>query len=374
MKKKRRNKKKGFTLVELLAIITILGTILGIAIPVYQHYVTKTRLEAYNSLIKTSRTAAQNKYIDEELPAGCQKYNIEDDLYKTGYMDKPSDPADTASTCKGYVYILGDNSLDSMENYKILVSLGCSTYKKDDCKDSGGAACTFSNEEKNVCGYENISGETEPITPPETSSNSVIDCSNKTVYTTKPSNLRGLAEKMAEKAYLDNGKSEYVSSCSGLDFSKISSDTNGKGIYEIASTKNDPYPIYYYRGVVDNNVKFGGFCWKAIRTTETGGVKLIYNGEPDGNGHCTNTRGDATEIGVGSFNPSQSSPADVGYMYGTKYALTYKTSSYLSTPFVYGNDVTYSDGTYKLTNTMTSNGSWSSDRTTLNIQYRNNLH
>ena len=196
---------------------------------------------------------------------------------------------------------------------------------------------------------------------------SALDCSNNEMHTTIPSNLKGLAKIMAKSAYLDNGKSEYVTSCSGVDFSDISSNTNGKGIYEIASTKNDTYPIYYYRGAVDNNnVKFGGFCWKAIRTTDTGGVKMIYNGEPDQDGYCTNTTGTSTQIGTSKYNTNSSSPADVGYMYGTRYRYSRKTSSDLSTAYVYGGDVTYSGGTYTLTNTMTSTGTWSSDYNTLN--------
>ena len=197
--------------------------------------------------------------------------------------------------------------------------------------------------------------------------NSVLDCSNNETFTTIPSNLKGLAKIMAKEAYLDNGKSEYVTSCSGVSFNNISSDTNGKGIYEIASTKNDTYPIYYYRGAVaNNNVKFGGFCWKAIRTTDTGGVKLIYNGTPDGSGNCTNTTGTSTQIGTSAFNTSASSPADVGYMYGTRYTYSSKSSSNLATAYVYGKDVTYSGGTYTLTNTMTSTGTWSNDYNTLN--------
>ena len=197
--------------------------------------------------------------------------------------------------------------------------------------------------------------------------NSALDCNNNESYTTIPSNLKGLAKIMAKNAYLDNGKSEYVSSCNGISFNAISSDTNGKGIYEIASTKNDTYPIYYYRGAVDNNnVKFAGFCWKAVRTTDTGGVKMIYNGEPDQDGYCTNTTGTSTQIGTSAFNSSSSSPADVGYMYGTRYAYSYKTSSNLATAYVYGKDVTYSGGTYTLTNTMTSTGNWSTDYNTLN--------
>ena len=38
-------------------------------------------------------------------------------------------------------------------------------------------------------------------------------------------------------------------------------------------------PVYYFNGAVeDNNVLFAGFCWKIVRTTDTGGVKMIYNG------------------------------------------------------------------------------------------------
>ena len=52
-----------------------------------------------------------------------------------------------------------------------------------------------------------------------------------------------------------------------------------KGVYLRAGTQNDDYPIVYYRGAVENNnVVFNNKCWKAVRTTNTGGVKLIYNG------------------------------------------------------------------------------------------------
>ena len=197
--------------------------------------------------------------------------------------------------------------------------------------------------------------------------NYVTDCDNNKVYTTTPNNLSGLAKIMAENAYLDNGKSEYVTSCEGVKFNDISSNTNGKGIYEIASTKNDTYPIYYYRGAVNNNnVKFGGFCWKAIRSTDTGGVKLIYNGEPDQDGYCSNTTGTNTQIGTSKFNTRYKSLTDAGYMYGTRYETSTKSNVNLSNAYIYGNDVTYSGGTYTLTNTMTTTGTWETDYKTLN--------
>ena len=68
----------------------------------------------------------------------------------------------------------------------------------------------------------------------------------------------------------------------GIDFSKTSTEDETKGVYLRAGTNlnNNPYPIYYYRGAVENNnVIFANKCWQAMRTTDTGGVKLIYNGE-----------------------------------------------------------------------------------------------
>ena len=157
-----------------------------------------------------------------------------------------------------------------------------------------------------------------------------------------------ISSKLKKNATLDTN----------ISFSSISSDTNGKGIYIRSGTENDTYPIYYYRGAVDNNnVLFANFCWKIVRTTETGGIKIIYNGQPS-NGTCNNTGSDSF-IGTSAFNTSYNSPAYVGYMYGTVYSYSSKSMSSITDTYYYGNDVTYQNGTYTLTNTITSN-SWSS--------------
>jgi len=38
--------------------------------------------------------------------------------------------------------------------------------------------------------------------------------------------------------------------------------------------------VYFDKCAEQRNVIFGGFCWQVVRTTETSGTKLIYNGEP----------------------------------------------------------------------------------------------
>ena len=156
---------------------------------------------------------------------------------------------------------------------------------------------------------------------------------------------------------MDNIASDYVTSSTGIDFTQNSSDTNGKGLYIRSGTEANAYPIYYYRGdVEDNNVIFGGFCWKIVRTTETGGVKMIYNGVPV-EGACDNT-GTASEIGTSVFNTNYNSPAYVGYMYGDVYEADGRDMNGDTTVYYYGNSVTYENGVYTLTNTITSD--WSS--------------
>ena len=120
---------------------------------------------------------------------------------------------------------------------------------------------------------------------------------------------------IASKSVADNISSAKVNGSTGIDFTKASSETNGEGIYEMMSTSNDQYPVYYYRGNVDdNNVVFADFCWKAVRTTSTGGVKLLYNGPVDADGGCS-ASGSNTTIGSKSFNNSDYSLAGAGYMY-----------------------------------------------------------
>ncbi len=88
-------------------------------------------------------------------------------------------------------------------------------------------------------------------------------------------------DELNKNAVLDNISSTYVSSENGINYSLPSSDTNGKGLYILNSTKDAANKVIYYRGNIENNfVIYENFCWQIIRTTEDGKVKLIYAGTP----------------------------------------------------------------------------------------------
>ena len=60
---------------------------------------------------------------------------------------------------------------------------------------------------------------------------------------------------------------------------RYNQDKTYLGLYNGEGSDTYANPVYYYKGnVQNNNVLFGGFCWKIVRTTETGGVKIVYNG------------------------------------------------------------------------------------------------
>ena len=127
------------------------------------------------------------------------------------------------------------------------------------------------------------------------------------------------------------------------------------GLYNGEGADTYANPVYYYKGnVQNNNVLFGGFCWKIVRTTETGGVKIVYNGVQK-DGSCNNT-GTDSQIGTSVFNTSYNSPAYVGYMYNTVYPVASKViinSTSFSGTKAYGDGATYASSKYTLTNATT---------------------
>ena len=144
---------------------------------------------------------------------------------------------------------------------------------------------------------------------------------------------------------------------------RYNEDKTYLGLYTGEGADTYANPVYYYKGnVQNNNVLFAGFCWKIVRTTETGGVKIVYNGVQK-DGSCNNT-GTDSQIGTSAFNSSSNSPAYVGYMYNKVYTYSSKSMSSHSN-IVFGNSFTYANGTYTLKDTMTV-ATWSSGYNTIN--------
>lgn len=123
-----------------------------------------------------------------------------------------------------------------------------------------------------------------------------------------------------------------------VTLTKTSKEANENGVYSVDSGLNK---IYFYRGNVNNNnVLFAGYCWKIVRTTDTGGVKLIYSGTPT-NGTCNATN---VIIGNSKYNSSEKYPSYVGYMHNGDNKIWVKTTI-SNKNYYYGSSVSYDKST-----------------------------
>ena len=135
---------------------------------------------------------------------------------------------------------------------------------------------------------------------------------------------------------------------------KIASSIRSEvGLYK---TEDDYGDVYYYRGdVQNNNVYFGGFYWKIIRTNGDGSLRLIYNGK------TANATGNNTAINNTSYQYSTKypDPTYVGYMYGKNFEhqISDETTYYdiaVATKYYFADDYEFDETTenYKLKGNM----------------------
>src|SRR5574344_1795614 len=123
----------------------------------------------------------------------------------------------------------------------------------------------------------------------------------------------------------------------------VSYDPTTTGMF---ATTDDYGASYYYRGAVtNNNVLFGGFCWKVIRVNGNGTTRMIYNGTQKDTytstaltqGEYLNVTNDATyaytyDTGTNqwtSTNKTDSATGTITFKVGTAgdYAFNYTVSS-----------------------------------------------
>ena len=118
---------------------------------------------------------------------------------------------------------------------------------------------------------------------------------------------RTLYEVLQKEAEQNGSAKEYT----GVHQDSMDSSQSTKKIYHWYSSGTSR--VYANAINNKNNVIFANHCWQMIRTTDTGGVKLLYNGEPENEG-CLNNRGN--HVGYGGISTIDFSAT---YYYGTSY-------------------------------------------------------
>ena len=126
MKKIFKNK-KGFSVVEILAVIVILGILIVVSAPAVLKYIDSSTKKGYDSIARSAREGAESYLMD--TPSFSGEIQIKD-LVEDGLLEKPIDPDDGGYVCDGSVaYELVTGSDEKLDEYKYTVNLCCSTYE-----------------------------------------------------------------------------------------------------------------------------------------------------------------------------------------------------------------------------------------------------
>ena len=132
-------KNKGFTLVELLAVILLLAVLLAIAVPSLQKVLSNTKNKTYEAFEDTMESAATNYLMNhlEFLPGVSGSLAISaKSLIREGYLETMEDPEVESAICDNESYIIikqvsAGNGFNLDLDYQ--PCLICSRYKSSSC-------------------------------------------------------------------------------------------------------------------------------------------------------------------------------------------------------------------------------------------------
>ncbi len=138
----KRINSKGFTLVEVLASITILGILMAVAVGSVIIYLENSRKQGVETIASTSYDGAVMYLMENNIllnPGDSIEISIET-LYDNQFIDRPSDPYQTSALCTGSVTVTNvtTSATTGLEDYKYEVHVDCSadndldqTYPKE---------------------------------------------------------------------------------------------------------------------------------------------------------------------------------------------------------------------------------------------------
>lgn len=308
MKKMNR---KGFTLIEIIAVVIIMAILMAIVVPVVTKYINNSKKSNYESSLRNMVSTVNNEIISGHIED--YTFDEENEFLVMPLVCIELEKGDNKkSPFSNYVSAYSFVIAEATENgYRYMVQAldetGYGTYlikpeeiKIEDLEVSKLSFITEVEGEYSIT-FKNYSIDKEPY---------VFTCEALIEDTELPSNTDDELDKpdqnsnlLVDRIKLDNT----TQSDTSLDFSKTSEETNTNGLYYTNVNTEEGKTTYYFRGNVNNNyVKFGkdssgnDILWRIVRINEDRSVRLITQ----------------DSVGTSAFNINSDDNSYVGYMYG----------------------------------------------------------
>ena len=124
---------KGFTLVEMLAVVAILGMLTTLAAIAYSKYIDKTKDDAYKILAESAANAAEEYNM---VHFGTTTVTLET-LVEDQFLESVTDPNDKSKKCTGSVKITHKTNNTGLDTEYFDVVLLCPKHKNKYCFPAG---------------------------------------------------------------------------------------------------------------------------------------------------------------------------------------------------------------------------------------------
>ena len=133
--------KKGFTMLELLAVIIILGILISLAYTSISRYINQARSTTYEDFEKNITSGVTNYLIDHtgSIPNEGESLVVDvEKLVCEGYVEDLQDPRESSKTCNLDSYAIVKRNANTGYNMDIdyEACLVCAGYKSPACSNS----------------------------------------------------------------------------------------------------------------------------------------------------------------------------------------------------------------------------------------------
>lgn len=131
--------KKGFTMIEMLAVVIILALLLAIAVPAVSKQLGGFRVDYYDSLETSVLTSGEDYFLDKKFSRPSELLNSNvvtvEELVNSGYLDEE-------------VIDYGGSSCDANNSYVVIVKVGVNKYEYATCLECSGDGYSTINSDK----------------------------------------------------------------------------------------------------------------------------------------------------------------------------------------------------------------------------------